>query len=58
MIVEMDEDDGRQREQTEQEMWEEHKKQLALLDELLSEEHRISDRINHIFGGLHERKNK
>ena len=49
-------DDGQQREQMEREIWEEYKKQMALLDELLSEERKISERFNHIFGGLYAKE--
>ena len=49
MEIEMEPDDGQQREQDEKQMWEEHKKHLELLGELLSEERKISERFNHIF---------
>ena len=45
-------DDGQQREQEEERLWEEHKKHLELLGELLSEEQKIDERFNHIFEEL------
>ena len=49
--IPMEPDNGQQREQDERQMWEEHKKHLKMLEQLLSEERKISERFNHIFGG-------
>ena len=51
-IIEMEMDDGQQREQDEKRLWEEHKKHLEMLEQLLSEERKISERFNHILDGL------
>ena len=52
MEIEMEPDDGQQREQDEKRLWKEHKKHLEMLEQLLSEERKISERFNHIFEGF------
>ena len=52
MEIPMEEDNGYSQQQREEELWEEHKKHLQMLEQLLSEERVISERFNHIFEGF------